>query len=181
MADLFHNWKTRKVTVQIIKLIYAEVLSLWLLRWAVRGHNGKEQWIWWGSTDVLFSLFAEGCCLCLQQCPQPKCGACQLSWHAASQRPPSALEQRRQQRCSCLGTPWCQGWKRSKWVLVLLPPKPSDDASQSFWWCRCAGNQVPGNFGLAQAENQVRASSCSAPAAVPRMHLFSNFTVFSFF
>lgn len=47
--------------------------------------------------------------------------------------------------------------------------KPLDDAYQSFWWCRCAGKQVPGNFGLAQAENQVRASSCTAPAAVPRM------------
>lgn len=51
----------------------------------------------------------------------------------------------------------------------------------SFWWCRCAGRWVSGNFGVAQAENQVRSSSCTAPAAVPRKNaLIQQFYCFIF-
>lgn len=57
--------------------------------------------------------------------------------------------------------------ERSKWILVLLPPKPSDDASQSFWCgvgCRKAGAwKLWGRL-----SREPRAFSCTAPAAVPR-------------
>lgn len=72
--------------------------------------------------------------------------------------------------------------ERSKWVLMLLPPEPSDDASQSFWCgvgCRKAGAW------------KLWGSSSRKPSQEPflvqllqqcqeRMHLFSNFVVFYF-
>lgn len=162
MADLFHNWKTRKITVQIIKLTHVEFFKSVVAQMSGLGTVGRRSS---GSGEGAKMFCAphlpSTAGLCLQHCSQTSCGACQLSWRVASQWLPSALEQRRQHRCSCLGTAQCQGWKEQVGSCALA----SISVSQSFW---CAGKQVPGNFGVAEAENQVRASSCRAPAAVPR-------------
>lgn len=55
--------------------------------------------------------------------------------------------------------------ERSRQVFMLLP---SEDASQSIWYYRCVWMQISRNLGIAQAENQVRSYSGTAPAAVPR-------------
>lgn len=129
--------------------------------WERSGRSGR------GAKVFSTSWLQSDASLYLQQCPQTSMAT------AAGVVPASS---RGSLLPRMLLLPWSRGGsrgvpvraERSKWVLVLLPSKPSEAASQSICCYRYVWKQLSRNLGIGQAENQVRSSSCAAPAAVPR-------------
>lgn len=121
--------------------IYVEFLSLWLLRWATSGHDVRGRSGRSGEGAKIFSTshLQSDASLFLQQWPQTSMAT------ATSAAPASS---RGSQLLRMFLLPWSREgdrgvpvwayqyvWaERSKWVLMLLPSKPSEDASQSIWY-----------------------------------------------
>lgn len=90
--------------------------------------------------------------LCLQQCPQPSCGVCQLMARSfpVSSSCPGAEEAT---EVFLSGHTRMSGLKGASGFSCSCL-QSHETMLASFWWCRCTGMQVSGNTGVAQAENQ---------------------------